>query len=216
MRNLREWIHRLWGTLRPGRRDADLEQELRVHVEMAAEDARRRGLDAGDAVRAARIEAGGATATMEALRDQGGLPWLNNLARDARYGLRTLRRDPGFTAAAVVSLALGIGASAGIFSLLDQVLLRQLPVREPERLVQMDWNGSSISAEWGFGHLLSYPFCRDLEAQVAFFEGVFCRHPTALNFSTGQGHDQVRAEIVSGSYFHVLDVRPSLGRLIDP
>ena len=84
MRIVREWIQRLQGTLFPGRRDADLEHELRSHMEMAAEDARRRGLDPDDASRAARIEAGGASQAMDALRDQRGLPWLDDLARDVQ------------------------------------------------------------------------------------------------------------------------------------
>jgi len=78
MRFLREWIHRLRGTLLPSRRDADLEHELRSHMEMAADDARRRSLDSDDASRAARIEAGGASQAMDALRDQRGLPWLED------------------------------------------------------------------------------------------------------------------------------------------
>ena len=95
MRILREWIHRLRGTLRAGRRDGDLEEELRLHLEMAAEDARRGGLDAADSARAARLKAGGASQAMDALRDQRGLPWLDDLTRDVRHGLRTLRRSPG-------------------------------------------------------------------------------------------------------------------------
>jgi predicted permease len=143
------------------------------------------------------------------------IAWLDNLRRDFRHAVRALWRRPAFSLTAVLSLALGIGASAGIFSLLDQVLLRQLPVREPERLVQMHWNGASVSGNWGTGHLLSYPLCRDLEAEDALFDGVFCRHPTAVNFSTGAEQDQARAEIVSGSYFPVLGLRPAIGRLID-
>jgi hypothetical protein len=85
------------------------------------------------------LSAGGAAQALVALRDQRGLPWLDDLGRDLRYGLRTLVRSQGFTATALLSLALGIGANAGIFSLLDQILLRPLPVREPERLVQVDW-----------------------------------------------------------------------------
>ena len=91
MRVLREWIHRLRGTLLPSRRDADLEEELRLHVAMAAEEARRRGLEPADAVRAARIEAGGASQAMDTLRDQRGLPWLDDLARDVSHGLRIVR-----------------------------------------------------------------------------------------------------------------------------
>ena len=79
MVTFREWIRRLQGTLFPGRRDADLENEIRSHMEMAAEDARRRGLDPAAASRAARLEAGGASQAMDALRDQRGLPWLGDL-----------------------------------------------------------------------------------------------------------------------------------------
>ena len=117
MRVLREWIHRLWSTLRPSRRDDDLEEELRLHLELAAEDARRRGHDPDEAVRIARIQAGGSAQAMEALRDQRGLPWLEDMAGDVSHGLRMLKRHPGFTATAMLSLALGIGANTGIFSL---------------------------------------------------------------------------------------------------
>ena len=94
MVTFREWFYRLQGTLLPGRRDADLEDEIRSHMEMAAEDARRRGLDPAAASRAARIEAGGPSQAMDALRDQRGLPWLHDLGRDVTHGLRTLRRTP--------------------------------------------------------------------------------------------------------------------------
>ena len=137
MRILREWIHRLRGTLLAGRRDGDLEQELRLHLEMAAEDARRRGLDSADSARAARLRAGGASQAMDALRDQRGLPWLDDLTRDVRHGLRTLRRSPGFTAVALVTLALGIGANTAIFSIVNGVILRPLVYPRPEQLMRL-------------------------------------------------------------------------------
>src|SRR5688572_22222277 len=201
MRILREWLHRLVATFRPGRRDDDLAEEIRVHAALAAESGRR--------------ESGSAQA-MEALRDQRGLPWLDDLGCDLRYGLRTLARSKGFTATAFISLALGIGANAGIFSLLDQILLRPLPVEEPRRLVQLTWQGAKVGANYGGGNLLSYPLCLDLEQQDEIFDGVLCRYPEEVNLSTGRGHERARAEIVSGSYFSVLGVRPHLGRLIDP
>jgi hypothetical protein len=134
---LREWIRRLHGTLCQGRRDAELEHELRSHIEMAEEDARRRGLDLADASRAARIEAGGVSQAMEALRDQRGLPWLDDLARDVSHGLRTLRRTPVFTAVALLTLALGIGANTAIFSIVNGVILRPLDYPRPEQLMYL-------------------------------------------------------------------------------
>jgi putative ABC transport system permease protein len=140
MRLFREWMQRLWGTLRPGRRDGDLEQELRLHFEMAAEDARHGSLDPADrarAVRVAGLEAGGVSQAMDALRDQRGVPWLEDLVRDMRHGLRTLRRSPGFAAVALVTLALGIGANTAIFSIVHAVILRPLVYPQPEQLVRL-------------------------------------------------------------------------------
>ena len=150
------------------------------------------------------------------LREWLGVPLLDDLARDVRLGVRTLRYSRGFTITALLSLALGIGANAGIFSLLDQVLLRRLPVPAPERLVQLAWNGTPVGVSYGAGRLVSYPLCRDLGGQDAIFEDVLCRHPTGVNFSTGGEHEPIPAEIVSGAYFDVLGVRPAIGRLIDP
>jgi len=140
--------------------------------------------------------------------------WLEDCRRDVRHAVRTLVRTPTFTLTAILSLALGIGANAAIFSLVDQVLLRQLPVKDPQRIVLIDWRGNALADGWGSGNLKSYPMCRDLQAQTQFFDGVFCRHPTTVNLSVGGAHQPVLAEIVSGTYFPVLGVRPHLGRLI--
>jgi putative ABC transport system permease protein len=139
---------------------------------------------------------------------------LENCLRDLKYALRTLVRTPTFTCTAVLSLALGIGANAAIFSLVDQVLLRMLPVKDPRSIVLIDWRGNALADGWGSGNLMSYPMCRDLQAQTPFFDGVFCRHPTTVNLSTGGEAKPVLAEIVSGTYFPVLGIRPFLGRLI--
>src|SRR6185436_4487006 len=137
MRVLREWIHRLRGTLLPSRAYPDLEEELRLHLALAAEDARRRGLDPADAERAARIEVGDASQAMDKLRDQRGLPWLDDLARDVSHGLRTLRRTPVFTVVALLTLALGIGANTAIFSIVNGVILRPLDYPRPEQLLYL-------------------------------------------------------------------------------
>src|SRR5437667_12617735 len=109
MSRFREWITRLLGTLRPGRKDRELEQELQVHLELATEDERRRNKSAEDATRAAVIRCGGIAQAMESVRDQRGLPWLDDWGRDLRYGLRTLRRNPSFSLLATLTLAIGIG-----------------------------------------------------------------------------------------------------------
>jgi hypothetical protein len=137
MRILREWSHRLFGALLQRRRDSDLEQELRLHRELAAEDAQRRGLNPTDSARAARLKAGGTSQAMDALRDQRGVPWLDDLARDVSHGLRTLRRTPVFTAVALLTLALGIGANTAIFSIVNGVILRPLDYPRPEQLMYL-------------------------------------------------------------------------------
>ena len=122
---VREWLTRLWWTFRPRRRDDDLEQELRLHAEMAA-----RGRDKGTR-RHPLVH------TMDAIRDQRGVPWLDDLVRDLRYGLRVLNRQRMFAAVAVLTLAIGIGATTAVFSVVDSVLLRPLRYPEPERLVAL-------------------------------------------------------------------------------
>ena len=117
MATFREWLTRLWNTLRRTRaeRDRELQEELRLHLELAAADERRRGHSAHSAARAARVRAGCREA-MEALRDQRGLPWLADLARDVRFACRMLAANPGFASVSVVSLAIGIGANCAVFS----------------------------------------------------------------------------------------------------
>src|SRR4029077_21289703 len=146
MATLREWIIRLWGTLRPGRTDGDLEQELRLHAELAAERVRLHNLP-DSVARAAAIGAGGIAQTMEVMRDQRGLPWLDDCVRDVPHACRLLRRNPVFTGVAVVSLAIGIGANGAIFSLTDELILRPLPIRDPGAVVTV----SADTPDEGFG-----------------------------------------------------------------
>ena len=101
----------------------------------------------------------------------------------------------------VLSLALGIGATTALYSLINQVVLRALPVDHPERLVLIDWIGFQMAETLGSDNLMSYPICRDLQQHKQFFDGVFCRAATTINFSTGGEPSLTAAELVSGTYF---------------
>src|SRR5262249_47385874 len=149
---LREWIRRLWGTLRTSRADADLEAELRSHLELAAEAERARVDRPDAAARAAAIRSGGIAQAMEALRDQRGVPTLEGLWRDVRYAARMLRASPGFTAVSVVSLAIGIGANGAVFSFADTLLLRPLAVPDPDAVV-----GVGVVDRFSDSLVASYP-----------------------------------------------------------
>jgi predicted permease len=143
------------------------------------------------------------------------------IAQDLRFALRQLRRSPGFTAVAVVSLALGIGANAAIFSLFEQALLRPLPVQEPGRLVNLSApgpiSGSVTAGQAGRQHeVFSYPMFRDLEAAQEPFTGIAAHRFFGANLATGEQTMPGGGVFVSGSYFPVLGLRPAMGRLLGP
>jgi predicted permease len=210
MATLREWVARLRGTLRPGRRDADLEEELRLHLELATEDARRRADSSDIGARAAAIRSGGMAQAMEAVRDQRGLPWLDDLARDLQYGLRALRRNPLFASVAVLTLALGIGANTAIFSLADAVLFRALPVTNPRDLVVLRQRGPTGDV---------FPFTSAAAAELAeshdVLSGLAAFRP-ALNTPVAvKGETELAlTQAVSGHYHPLLGVHAVVGRTL--
>jgi putative ABC transport system permease protein len=203
----REWIQRLCGRRRT---DSDLEEELRLHLEQAAEDARRRdgaGDGAGDAPRQARIRAGGTVQAMEALRDQRGLPWLEDFTQDVRHGLRALRRTPVFASAAILTLALGIGANAAIFSIVNGVLLRPLPYPRPAQLMYLNTSGARPQFPVSVAEYLEFQqFNRSFADVGAFRTG-------EANLTAGERALRVRAAIVDSHLLKALGVRPAEGRL---
>jgi len=136
---------------------------------------------------------------------------MNSLWNDLRFALRTLRKSPVFTAVAVLSLALGIGANTAIFTLLDQILLRLLPVKNPQQLVLLTIRGIEYGNNSG-GNAMSYPLYRDFSERNSVFSGMFCRFAYTMNVSFGGRTERVDGELVSGTYFPVLGVGAAIGR----
>ena len=181
MSTLRESVIRLWETLRRTRTDRDLEEELRLHLELAGEDARRRSGPPDPHLRAATIRAVGVAQAMEALRDQRGLPWLQDLVGDLRYGCRMLARNPGFTVVAVLSLAIGIGANTAVFSFADTLLLRPLTVPRPSEVLTV---GSTSPSTIRPILLASYRDDVDVRDRSQSFEGLVAFTHTVVGFAS--------------------------------
>jgi putative ABC transport system permease protein len=178
--------------------DRDLDEEMRFHLEMKAQAAGHY---------AARRQFGNPTLLKELAREKWGWRSLEILLQDLRYALRMLRRSPGFTTVAVLSLALGIGANTAIFSLLDAVLLKMLPIQKPEELEVIGLRGRQGAATF------SYPAFRHLRDHNEVFSGMFARTTVPVTVVTTGSSERATAELVSGSFFSTLGARPTLGRL---
>ena len=141
---------------------------------------------------------------------------MTNLLGDVRLALRSWRKAPGFAGIAILSIALGIGANAAIFTLVDQVLLRVLPVGNPHELVQVTFTGSRYGSNWGDGTELSYPVYKEIRDHNQVFAGVLARFGAAFHLGASGRTERVAGELVSGNYFSVLGVGAALGRTISP
>src|SRR6266481_3620608 len=144
---------------------------------------------------------------------------MHTLLQDVRYGLRMLAKNPGFTCIAILTLALGIGANTAIFSLLNQILLRRLPVQNPQELVVLKSPGPKRGHVWSDGddsEIFSYPLYKGLAKNAAVFDGVIARYPFEASIASHGQTERGSGELVTGDYFDVLGVRPVLGRVLSP
>ena len=148
---------------------------------------------------------------------------MNSLMKDLRYALRQLRKSPGFSITIIVTLALGIGANAAVFTLFDQVLLRMLPVEQPKELVRFEWNGAFNGSMSSFGgdtkdyhNYFSYPMYKDLRDQNQVFSGILAADKAQVGLSWHNQAENSDAEVVSGNYFQLLGLKPAAGRLFTP
>lgn len=191
---------------------ADLDEEMRLHLELRQEEQLRAGMTADDARAAARRQFGNTTYLSEESRLAWGWEWLETLAEDARYALRTFLKSPGFTAVVVLTLALGTGATTAIFSVVDATLVRPLPYQRPEQLVSI---ADDLPAARGRDVGMSEPEWQDLE-RSGIFEHVSPTWFDENNLTGSSAPARVRLLIVAPNYFALLGVRPQLGRGFHP
>ncbi|PYU45968.1 MAG: multidrug ABC transporter substrate-binding protein [Acidobacteria bacterium] len=200
--------------------DRELDEELGAYLEMEAAEKMRQGVSRKDALREVRLERGSLEVTKELVRSGGWECFVEPCWQDLHYSVRMLRKSPGFAAVAVLTLALGIGANTAIFSLTDQILLRELPVPHPEQLVILRSPGPNHGHTWGDvdqgAQSFSYLMYKDLRERSTVFYSLLACRGTTVNVS-GHGETQAaHADLVSGNFFETLEVQPALGRLLMP
>lgn len=213
--------------------EAELDEELRFHLERQVEKYKSLGASPVEAQRRAALDLGGLEQTKEQHRDARGIGFVETTWRDVRYGWRSLRQSPGFSAVVIATLALGIGANTAIFSIVDAVLLRSLPVKDPQQLVVLKWSALHSpqhfsSSSYGdcervenrtggpdAGCSLSYPTFDAIRSRTDLFAGVAAfAGPSEIIVGGASLVGVAQGQLVSGNYFNVLGVRPALGRTL--
>ncbi|HET7215679.1 MAG TPA: ABC transporter permease [Terriglobia bacterium] len=212
---LPEWMTkiglRIGALFRRGQLERDLDEELQFHLAMHQQKLEEQGMPPEEARYAARRAFGNPTQTKETSRDLWTFRFLETLAQDLRYGLRQLRRNPGFTVAAVLTLALGIGTNTAIFSLIDTILIKSLPVRKPEQLFLFRWESPHVVTD-----ALPYPLFDQIRSNAHAFQAMyaFCNLDLATSVDGKPG--LAAGQLVSGNFFSMLGVRTVAGRPFTP
>lgn len=213
MKALRSIWRRISGALTGYRREDDLANEIEFHLRMQTDDYVRAGMSPEEAHRKARLKFGGVESVKEAYRDRRGLPVLEAFARDIRYGLRMLAKSPGFTAVAVATLALGIGANAAIFTVANTVLLRPLPFPEPDRIVAIQEEIPDFQRFMGrrFPPEVNYVFQRD---QLQSFEHLSGFVLTIQHLTGVEDPERILNVRTTEDFLTILGAQPLHGRLL--
>src|SRR5579863_2120980 len=198
---------RLAALFRRDRLEADLDEEVRAHLEMAAEMNKRSGMREEEAWREALRSFGGVEQTKELYREQRGLPMIETTLQDLRFGLRMLRRSPGFSALAILCLTLGIGANAAVFSWVEGILFRPYPlVSHQERLLALAGTARDEKSTE-----TSWPDLLELQRNCKLIDSLFVSKITGATLSIGERADVTTGSIVSANYFDAIGVHPIVG-----
>ena len=231
MRVLRSLFSRLACLFARHRRDRELADELESHLEFHVDDNLRRGMSPEEARRQAVIFLGGVEQTKEIYRERRSLPMIETLLQDLRYAFRMLRKNPGFTAVAVLTLALGIGANTAIFTFIDAIMLHAVPVHDPAHLFVFGWTARANPGYRGYsshggcfadksdsapsGCSFSTPAFEQFRSLTDVFSSVTAfTGPASLEVSGNGTATLASAELVSGEFFQTLGVNPALGRTL--
>jgi putative ABC transport system permease protein len=202
------WYHRLFNIVRSEGISRDIDREMEFHIAERVDELRARGLSAGDAERVARRQFGNRTTHRESARDADIAEWLQSVVGDVRYALRALRHSPAFTIVAIASLGLGIGANTTIFTLIDTLVLRALPVARPEELAQVSPDETASS-----GGYFTNPLWEQVRDRQDVFRAVAAFGGTSFDLASSGEARRVSGGYVSGDYFTVFAVTPAVGRL---
>jgi len=213
MRTLRAALSRLAGVFNRKKRDGELAAELESHLHMHTEENLRRGLNVDEARRQALIRLGGVEQTKEVYRERRGLPMIETLLQDIRFGARMLRKNVGFTAVAVLTLALAIGANTAIFSVINAVLLRPLPYQDADQLVAITTSNVQKGIK---GLAVSFTKVTRVKQQTMTLQGIAASLAVNASFSNRGTPEQLPAVLSTANLFEVFGVVPSLGRTFRP